>query len=224
MVPLIRSFIVLGARDGAGLTSVTSSILRALRRAGVRAVGMKPIARGVVMPGGRWHSDDLERLSAAGAFGLPARALCSRLLAPDEEMPVRAGEPPTLEAVIDTFRVLSTWADAVVIDGAAGASFSGLDLARALAVPFVFVVGGDPAAFEPSIDEANALVAAGLECAGWVIANARADAGEGEEVLQALRARMPGEWLSALPQSVHIEADAALATLDVGRALKALAA
>ena len=168
--PLVRSFIVLGRHDGAGLTPVSCALVRALRGLGVRAVGMKPVAHGRIGAGGAWHSDELRQLAEASALGLPPRALCAGLQADD-----RSGLPTPLEAVVDTFRALATWADAVVVDGADGASFGAVDLARALQLPFVYVAGGAAA-----VGEARALVAAGLECAGWL----------GERDVD-----MPGEWL-----------------------------
>ena len=170
--PLVRSFIVLGRHDGAGLTPLSSALVRALRALGVSAVGMKPVARGRIGAGGAWQSDELRQLAEASAFGLPARALCAGLQADDG-----SGTPPTLEAVVDTFRALATWADAVVVDGADGGGFDAVDLARALQLPFVYVAGSAAAA-----EEARALVAAGLECVGWL--------GERD-------ADMPGEWLGA---------------------------
>lgn len=155
--PLVRSFIVLGPRDGAGLTPVSSALVRALRALGVRAVGMKPVARGRIGAGGTWLSEELRQLASASAFGLPLRALCGALRTQDSDA------PPDLHTVVDTFRALATWADALVVDGADGASFDGLALARALQLPFVDVAGeGDDGV------NARTLVRGGLECAGWL--------------------------------------------------------
>lgn len=158
---LVRSFIVLGAHGGAGLTPVTGELVLALRRLGVQALGMKPWAR----------SDELRQLSAASALGLPARAFCSALYAGE------GGAAPTLDMVVDTFRALATWADAVVVDGVDRVGFDGSALGRALQLPFVYVVGTQ---VEQALVHAQALARSGLEAVGWL----------GDPA-----ARMPGEWL-----------------------------
>jgi dethiobiotin synthetase len=43
-----RSFFVTGTDTGVGKTLVTAALLRALRGAGVRVAGMKPVAAGTV--------------------------------------------------------------------------------------------------------------------------------------------------------------------------------
>ena len=219
-LPLIRSFIVLGARNGAGLTPVTSEIVRALRRIGVRAVGMKPVARGIIAAGGRWQSDELQQLAAASAFGLPTRVLCSHLRRPDEPVPAVPDAPPTLDTVVDTFRVLSTWADTVVVDGADGLSFGAPDLARALALPFVFVVGNESGSSDAAVTEANALLRGGVECSGWLgdpaaVVHQHAPSG-------ALGALMPGEWLSRLPRCGGLGHPASTQAPDLSRVRSAL--
>ncbi len=68
----IRSFIVLGTDSGAGQTLVATAIVRSLCKMGVNAVGMKPLAEGVVSAEGAWQSEELQRLAAVSAFGFPA--------------------------------------------------------------------------------------------------------------------------------------------------------
>lgn len=161
---VVRSCLVLSTGPGGGATLAATALLRTLGRHGVRAVGMKPVARGRLTAAGRWHSDELQRLAAASAFGLPPRALCAHPLDGTGEA------PPTLEAVVDTFRVLATWADALVVDGDSGAPFGPLALARELALPCVLAHGADPSADSAarSARMARTLVAEGIEVAGWV--------------------------------------------------------
>lgn len=214
---MVRSFVVLGAEPQAGQACVTTALLRALGRQGINAVGMKPVARGVITAGGAWQSDELRRLAAASAFHLPERALCAHMLSDDAAPAAKTDSAPTLEAVEDTFRVLSTWADTLVVDGDAGAPFGSLALVRRLALPFVFVVSAAPGRAEAAVTQSCALVDAGLECAGWIVVAA---AGAPDVAVHAtpLRARMPGAWLGSLVCGAGAQ------TLDMPRTLQALAA
>jgi dethiobiotin synthetase len=220
--PAVRSFVVLGAEPQAGQTCVTTALLRALGRRGVRAVGMKPVARGIVTAGGAWQSEELQQLVAASALRLPARALCAHLLSADDAAAAPPDHAPTLAAVVDTFRVLATWADTLVVDGAAGAPFGSLALVRGLALPFVFVVSAVPERADAAVSQARALVRSGQECAGWVVVTtvqAAIDAATRATTHEAaLRDRMPGVCLGTLVCGAGAD------TLDMQRTLQALAA
>jgi dethiobiotin synthetase len=196
--PALRSFVVLGADAGDGQTLVASALVQALCGQGVKAVAMKAAP----------HGDELQRLAAASAFGLPPRVLCP---------PPGA---PTLDAVVDTFRVLATWADAVVLDGADPAGPEGADVARALGLPFVFVVGLRPGCAAAAVHKAQALARSGLECAGWVLN--RSTPGDDAQV-DALRVGLPGPWLGSIPHLQRVAAEPAARAIDMPRTLAALA-
>jgi len=194
----LRSFVVLGADAGAGQTLVASALAQALCGQGVKAVAMKAVP----------HGDELQRLAAASAFGLPPRLL---------RTPPGA---PTLDAAVDTFRVLATWADAVVLDGADPTSPDGADVARALGLPFVFVVGLRPGCAVAAVHKAQALARSGLECAGWVLNRSR----PGDEAqLDSLRAGLPGPCLGSIPHLQPLAAGPAARAIDLPRTLAALA-
>lgn len=195
--PALRSFNVLGADAGDGQTLVAAALVQALCRRGVKAVGMKPVA----------HGDELQRLAAASALALPPRVLC---------VPRQHGVP-TVDAVVDTFRVLATWADAVVVDGA------GADVARALGLPFVFVVGLRPGCAAAALRKARALAGRGLQCAGWVANHTGPDADADATQVDALRAGLPGPWLGSIPHLARAAAEPAARNIDMRRTLAALA-
>jgi dethiobiotin synthetase len=229
----IRSFIVLGTGPVAGQTLVATALVRSLCERGVNAIGMKPLAKGVIGACGAWQSAELQRLAAVSAFGFPARALCSYML----ESPLghagvhdsSAGHP-TLASVVDTFRVLSTWADAVVVDGAdrqgeaLGLDFGSLELARALGLPFVFVVGLRPGCVADALRKVDALVHGGLECAGWVGNQPAPVLAEAGRLLEALKQALPGACLGAIPHLQRPSAQHAARAIDLRRAMQALAA
>jgi len=203
--PLVRPFMVAGSADGVGKTLVTSAVVRSLRDVGVEAVAMKAVARGVLLADGSWQSAEMDRLAAASAFDLPARALCTYAISVSA-----AGDdlgnptPPTLDAVVDTFRVLSTWADTVVVEAsfaphaADAGAFDAADLARQLSLPVLLVVGlerGWTAGLRRSI---RALGARRLECAGWIV-NLRGARRDDATAALALLQEIPGPCLGKLP-------------------------
>jgi dethiobiotin synthetase len=251
--------VVLGTAPGAGQTVLATALVRALCRQGVRAVGMQPVARGV-SAGGSWvPGDELQRLAAAGAPALPARALVPALLSP-AVMPMPAGLPnlspaglpgalpavlperspatsphhsaqplPTLDDVIERFRILATWADAVIVDDSersrAGLAldFGPLAMASRLRLPAVLVVPLSAGCVDQTQARLAQLRDHGVDCVAWVANDAVGEA-RPDRWLDALRAGLPGHALGVIPRLSPSRIDAAADALDLPRVLHALAA
>src|SRR3569623_2916590 len=64
------SYFVTGTDTEIGKTLISSALLHALARCGVRAAGMKPIAAGTELRDGVWHNDDVDRIAAAANLAL----------------------------------------------------------------------------------------------------------------------------------------------------------
>lgn len=211
--PMVRSCLVLGVGAGAGQTLVTAALVSGLCRGGVKAVAMQPVARGERDAAGSWHSGELQRLASAGAFPLPARVLCTSMQATGED-----GEPPALDAVVDTFRVLATWADAVVVDAREPGSAA---LARALRLPVVLVVALREGCVAAAQRALAGLRDEGLECAGWIGNHRRRD---DDGWLAALQRSLAPACLGVIPTLPADQGDRAGAGLDLPQLLEALAA
>ena len=224
--PAVRSCVVLGADAGAGQTLVAGALVAGLCGRGVKAVAMQPVARGVRGRGGHWHSSDLQRLAAVGAFARPERVLCTSMRSADGTVPAPA---PSLESVVDTFRVLATWADAVVVDAAErtdpppAPGFDTLGLARTLRLPVVLVVALRPGCVDEARAKAEALRRSGLECAGWVANRRDAAPDEAQAWVATLCRELPAPWLGSIPRLEADEPAGAARAIDMQRALSALA-
>jgi dethiobiotin synthetase len=79
-----------------------------------------------------------------------------------------------LPVLIDRFKQLQQWADLVVVEGAGGwysplsAEFDNADLAQALALPVILVVGVRLGCINHARLTLNAIQQANLSCVGWV--------------------------------------------------------
>ena len=146
----MNSYFVTGTDTGVGKTLVSAALLHALAARHPRVVGMKPVAAGVVRHGDGWASEDALALRAASTFAVPPE-LDNPILLPDPLSPhiaaERAGVRIDIDHLVSCYRELARRADAVVVEGAGGFhvplsdSTTGADLAQALALPVVLVVG-----------------------------------------------------------------------------------
>jgi dethiobiotin synthetase len=188
---------VAGTDTGVGKTLVGAALLRALARANRRAVGMKPVAAGLVLHDGHWVSEDVMALRAESTVKVPP-ALDNPVALVDAMAPqvaaARAGCEVTVAELIAAQRALAALAEVVVVEGSGGwraplnERETLADLAIAMAAPVVLVVGLRLGCINHALLTAEAIRADGLVLAGWVancIDPAMAAIDENIELLQA---------------------------------------
>ena len=168
---------VTGTDTGVGKSLVSAALLHALARHHARVVGMKPVAAGTELVNGVPANDDVLALRAASTCTVPA-ALDNPVLLPDPTSPhiaaQRAGVRITVAQLVHAYRALAQQADAVVVEGAGGflvplsETENGGDLAQALGLPVVLVVGLRLGCLNHAMLTAQAIAARGLTLAGWV--------------------------------------------------------
>lgn len=206
---------VTGTDTGVGKTLVSAGLLHALAPHHHRVVGMKPVAAGVVPWGEDWASEDAIALRAASTVAVPA-ALDNPVLLPDPLSPhiaaARAGVQIDIAAIVRSYQALAALADAVVVEGAGGFhvplsdTATGADLAQALALPVVLVVGLRLGCLNHALLTAEAVRARGLTLAGWVANQVDPAMQAVEENKAYLGARLAAPLLADIPYQASPEA------------------
>lgn len=173
--PRVRGIFVTGTDTGVGKTHVTVALVRALRDAGVRVAGMKPVAAGI--GAGETMNADVAALAAADGLALALRdrnpfafaaPIAPHLAARD------AGTSIALATIAAAYARLGSAADVVVVEGAGGAlvpldaTTDMLDIPRRLRLPVLLVVGLRLGCLNHALLSAQAIAARGLALAGWV--------------------------------------------------------
>ncbi|MEY8875738.1 MAG: dethiobiotin synthase [Leptothrix sp. (in: b-proteobacteria)] len=219
---------VVGTDTGVGKSRVSAALLHSLARDGRRVVGMKPVAAGAAWLNGVWTSDDAVALRAASNVAVPT-ALDNPVLLDEPLSPhlaaARMGRQIRLEPIVAACNELRRRADAVVVEGAGGlmvplsATLTGLDLAQALSLPLVLVVGLRLGCLNHALLTAAVIRQHGLTLAGWV-AN-RIDpqmAGVDENIAylrQHLSDHLGAPLLADLAWSGQPESDVATLAIDL---------
>lgn len=171
------SCFVTGTDTGVGKTLVSTALLHALARHHKRVVGMKPVAAGTTLVKGSEANDDVLALRAASTLAVSA-ALDNPVLLPDAVSPhvaaALACRTIDIAHIVACHRQLLQLADAVVVEGAGGflvplsASETGADLAQALGLPVILVVGLRLGCLNHALLTLEAIRTRGLNLAGWV--------------------------------------------------------
>lgn len=170
-------YFVTGTDTEVGKTLVSCALLLHLRTRHARVVGMKPVAAGTVPTPDGDDNEDAQALRACGSIRVP-RALDNPYCLPlplSPHLAARAaGQRIELPLLVQRYHELAAQADAVVVEGAGGFLVplnerdTGADLAQALALPVVLVVGLRLGCLNHALLTAEAIAARGLTLAGWV--------------------------------------------------------
>lgn len=212
-------YFVTGTDTGVGKTLVSCALLHAFALAGKTAIGMKPVAAGC--EAGKWL--DVEQLIAASTVSAAREWINPYALVPPIAPHIaakQAGVTIDLAVIQQAFYALQKTADRVIVEGAGGFlvplgdRYDTRDLACALGLPVVLVVGLRLGCLNHALLTAEAIQASGLPLAGWVanqIDPAMASLAENVDTLQQ---RLAAPLLGVLPFREQPDAKAFATQLD----------
>lgn len=203
-----RGVFVTGTDTGVGKTLCAAALIHALVGRGIDVAPMKPVAAGTVVHDGSWANEDSVALIRAA--GSAARiedvtpVLLREPMAPHIAA-AREGRTITLEPVLAAFEKLASSGRFMVVEGVGGfrvplsSSLDTVDLAAALRLPVVLVVGMRLGCLNHALLTAQAVRAAGLAFAGWIANGIDPEMAVANENVAALRERLNAPLLGRLP-------------------------
>ena len=200
-----HGFFVTGTDTEVGKTHVTCALLHATRQRGLTAVGMKPIAAGVEADG---RNGDVVQLLTASSIAPPLEWMNPFLYDPPIAPHIAAresGRPIDMEVIRWTYRQLGTLAEVVWVEGVGGfrvpldERYDTADLAQALGLPVVLVVGMRLGCINHALLTAEVLAARGLPLAAWVANCIEADMPYLDDNILTLQALLPAPLLGMVP-------------------------
>lgn len=168
---------VTGTDTDCGKTRVATQLIRALRATGRRVAGFKPVAAGAVMRDGELQNDDALALRAAAGLESPYEILNPYCFAPPIAPHLAAAEQGVtieLAPIEQAYRRLAAASELVVVEGAGGwlvpigPDRTMADVALALGLPVVMVVGLRLGCLNHALLTAAAVAASGATLCGWI--------------------------------------------------------
>lgn len=204
----MRGWFITGTDTGVGKTSVAVALLAALARAGRTAVGMKPVASGARRTAAGLRHTDAEALIRAGTAAADYADVNPYCFA-DPVAPHLAaaagGSVIRVEKILEHRARLQRLASYIVVEGAGGwrtpldADRTMADLALALRLPVILVVGIRLGCLNHALLTAEAVRRAGAPFAGWVANRIDPGAALFEENVATLAARLATPPLAVFP-------------------------
>ena len=192
------SIFITGTDTGVGKTRVAAMLVRALRAAGVDAVGFKPICCG-----GRGDAELLAEASDGAVALNDVNPVWLRPPVAPYAAAMIEGRMVDLALVREKFAQLRAAHAAVIVVGAGGwlvpvtRDFSMADLAAEFALPVLVVAANRLGVINHTLLTLAAIRTSGLECAGVVLNHPHAPQPDDPAVVT--NAGVLGELLAALP-------------------------
>jgi dethiobiotin synthetase len=203
-----RGYFVTGTDTGVGKTLIAAALIHAFALAGSKVAGMKPVAAGAEFVDGRWLNEDVSQLRAAANVDAPLSMINPYVFAPPIAPHIaarEAGVELAIEPVLAACNGLQNLAETLVVEGAGGflvplndRQDMG-DLAVALGLPVILVVGMRLGCINHALLTVAAIESRGLSLAGWVASVVDADMPRLEENLATLRQRIDAPCLGTVP-------------------------
>lgn len=202
-------FFVTGTDTEVGKTLVTGALILNLKAAGFNAVGFKPVVAGTYIDAsGQKLNEDLETLRIASGLESQNISLCPYVLdeaAAPHLVAGRDGLRLDCAVILDAQKKLHSQFNALVIEGAGGflvplnAQEDLGDLAQAMDLPVIVVVGMRLGCINHALLTCEAIQSRQLTIAGWVANTLAEEMPFFEENLQTLKNRIYAPFLGVIP-------------------------
>lgn len=202
---MTTAYFLTGTDTEIGKTFITCALLHRAAADGLKAAGLKPVAAGT---DARGLNDDVEQIRAASNVQLPSEvvnpfcfqaAIAPHIAAAEEG---RAIDFATIAAACTAAR---RQAALLIVEGVGGfrvplgADGDSADLAVALGLPVILVVGMRLGCISHALLTAEAIAARGLPLAGWVANRIDPAMARFDENLATLQALLPAPLLGVVP-------------------------
>lgn len=204
-----KAFFITGTDTDVGKTTVAAALLYAAQQQQLSTLGMKPIASGCKNNEQGLRNSDALALIVQSSIKRPYPEINPYAFAPAIAPHLAAQEAGIRLTVSDLYQktqvVLQQQADFTLIEGAGGwrVPISDKeylsDLAIALQLPVILVVGVKLGCINHALLTAQAIIADGLELAGWVANVVDPNCLRLNENLASLTTKMPAPCLGQVP-------------------------
>jgi dethiobiotin synthetase len=203
-----RGYFITGTDTGVGKTVVTLGLMHALQSRGNTVVAMKPVAAGCESTPAGLRNDDALRLQQQASIELDYSQVNPYAFAPaiaPHLAAEQAGTQLDIKEICNIYREISMFSDCVLVEGAGGwqvplnADETLADLACALGLEVILVVGLRLGCLNHALLSAQSIASNGCELAGWVANHILPDVEASAANINALESRLTCPRLGTIP-------------------------
>jgi len=209
-----RGYFITGTDTGVGKTAVTLGLMAHLQAQGQIVAAMKPVASGCERTAAGLVNEDALQLQRQSSVALPYALVNPYAFEPPIAPHIaaaRVGVTIAIDTIRSAFDEIAGTADCVLVEGVGGWQVplnddeTLVDLARALDLEVILVVGIRLGCLNHAMLTAESIVANGCVPSGWVANRLPPGAEYADENINALKSRLLLQFLGEVPVMERIE-------------------
>lgn len=215
-------FFITGTDTDVGKTWASVALMRALQAKGLLVSGMKPVAAGCDWLESTWKNQDALLLQQYASLDFEYHRINPYAF----ERPVSPhvaceGVEVNERVILDSFDYLKANSDCVIVEGAGGwlsplgRDLDNAQLAKALSLPVILVVGMRLGCINHARLTVQAIRQSGLDIEGWLAVQIQPDMPEFQANLDFLRYSLNTPLLGVLPNLASPDFDALAACIKI---------
>ena len=219
----MRGFFITGTDTDCGKTRVAHALIHALRAQELKIAPFKPVAAGAQWLEVGLRNDDALSLMSAAESNYPydlVNPYCYEAPIAPHLAAAAMGEKIDLQQILQNAKKLSTLADLLLVEGAGGwlvplgKDIDMADMAAALQMPVVLVVGIRLGCLNHARLTEAMIVQRGLRLAGWIGSLLEPEMSQQEENIESLHALLGSPCLGIVPYLSESETGAGSIDVD----------
>jgi dethiobiotin synthetase len=216
-----HAYFLTGTDTEIGKTFITCALLHRARQLGFQAAGIKPVAAGTNAEG---KNEDVEAIRAAGNVVLPPAVInpyCFKAAIAPHLAAAEAGIAIDFAHIIAACATARQQSDLLIVEGAGGfrvplgVDLDSADLAVALSLPLILVVGLRLGCINHALLTAEAIAVRGLTLAGWVANQIDPEMARIDDNIATLHERLGAPLLGSVPRIAGSNSAAAASFLEL---------
>ncbi len=209
---MAKGFFVTGTDTEVGKSWCTVGIMEKLKQQGHSVVGMKPVASGCIESRDGLRNEDALLIQQTASVSVEYSLINPYAFIPPIAPHIAAAknnEQIKLGRIVERFIQLKQKAECCVVEGVGGWQVplndeeSVADLAVALRLPVILVVGLRLGCINHALLSADSIRASGCELAGWIANSTSAQLAEQQATIDAISQRIDTPLLGLVP---HLDA------------------
>ncbi len=201
-----KAYFITGTDTHIGKTWATVALMEYFKAQGKSVIGMKPVASGCALAGGKLVNADALLLQEHASIKIDYEDVNPYAY----KLPISphlAGldDPVDFNKLINAFGKLTHQADVVLVEGAGGwysplnDSQDNSDLVIALGLPVILVVAIKLGSINHAALTSEAVAADGVAYAGWIANCLQPDEGYDQQVIESIKERISAPCVGVLP-------------------------
>lgn len=221
---MAKGFFITGTDTEVGKSWCTVGLMARLQQQGHSVVGMKPVASGCVDTVDGLRNEDAMLIQQQASKAIDYDTINPYSFLPAIAPHIAAeqsGEEIKLKKIVEQFNQLNDQADYVVVEGVGGWQVplnddeSVADLALALQLPVILVVGLRLGCINHALLTAAAIRQSGCTLAGWIANTLSSQMDETQLTIDAIAQRIRAPLLGTVPHLDTLSADTIATQLSV---------